>query len=60
MNKKKIAIISLSTVSVIAVIVVVLLLFFKPCEHQWKDATCEKAVTCEICGEVAGSLDHSQ
>lgn len=41
--------ISLSIVAVIVVIVVVWLLFFKPCEHQWKDAK-----ICTVCGTTEG------
>lgn len=27
---------------------------FKPCEHQWTDATCKSPKTCSLCGETEG------
>ena len=60
MNKKKIAIISVSIITIFVITVIAWSVFLKPCEHQWKDATCDKPVTCELCGETAGnSLGHS-
>ena len=30
------------------------------CEHQWEEASCEKAKECSLCGETSGSpLEHS-
>lgn len=27
---------------------------FKPCDHEWENATCTEPATCSICGETAG------
>lgn len=27
----------------------------KPCEHEWKDATCDQPKTCELCGATEGA-----
>ena len=40
--------------------VVIYAVFFRPCKHEWQDATCNVPTTCTICGEISGEkLTHS-
>ena len=33
---------------------------FKPCDHEWNNATCTEPATCSVCGETAGDpLGHN-
>ncbi|MBE6748744.1 MAG: zinc ribbon domain-containing protein [Ruminococcaceae bacterium] len=49
-----------STIIKICILILLFAMFaiaiyiFKPCEHEWLPATCEKPLTCKLCEEEAG------
>ena len=54
-KKTKIVLLSISVLCV----AFISFLIFKPCKHQWIEATCESPKRCELCDEVEGeTLEH--
>lgn len=48
--------------AIILIVIIIGLCYciFKPCDHEWENATCTEPATCSICGETAGDpLGHN-